>query len=370
MADARLDVLVFVEDPGAANMIIGLDEALRSHGLAARIVAPERLHRYLEAHGQLCAAANAVENLLDLERPRVLLVGTSEDPQSAGLALVAWGRCRGIPTAAVVDGPANAEHRFRGRSTAPLAHAPDRLAVPDERTARAYARLGFPSDAIAVCGHPLHDRVLEAREALDHQGRGRVRKRVFPGLTEDRVLVLFLAELSDGLDPTQFVRGPEYTLAGRGGSDRRTDIVLEEVLDALRPLRDRIRLALRLHPKNTPAEFAPYGPELDAVSAAGTAWDAVYASDLVVGMTTVLLFEAALLGRPVLSMLPRSREKTWLAAIDEETIRSVSTRSALRTLLPAAVADPAILASPSAAGLMKPGARERLAAWIAGMVEG
>ena len=99
-------------------------------------------------------------------------------------------------------------------------------------------------------------------------------------------MILFLAELSDGLDPTQFRRGPDYTLHGRGGTDGRTEIVLEELLDAAARVAPDAHVALRLHPK-TPADlYAAYDREIATISAGDNAHAAVFAADLVVGLST------------------------------------------------------------------------------------
>ena len=52
--------------------------------------------------------------------------------------------------------------------------------------------------------------------------------------------------------------------------------------------------------------------EFDYFSQKELPLEVVYASDLVVGMTSMLLYEAALMGKVCLSIMPRSIEKAWL----------------------------------------------------------
>lgn len=372
MARAETDILLYVEDPGAANLVVGLPEALAEQGRRVRLFAPAGLGTFLAVHEaafEVLPANHDAEALLSAVRPKVVAVGTSEDPDTPGFALVAAAIRRGLATAGLVDGPANPHLRFRGRGTSAFAHAPRILAVPDDTTAGLYADLGFERSRIAVCGHPLYDRVRAARASLESEGRIAIRARTFGDAVHDKRVVLFLAELSDGLDPSEFRRGPGYTLAGRGGSERRTDIVLEEVLDALADARDAIHFAVRLHPKNTEAEFAPYRAEIDSFSSGGSPWEPCFAADLVVGLTTSLLFEAALLGRPTLSVLPRAMEKSWLPAIASGVTRCAMSRGELANLLPAAAVSPTNLGGTDAEATVRFGACARLARLLSELTE-
>ncbi len=371
--NADVDILTYVEDPGAANLITGLSEALARHGLVLGTFAPPVLSGYLSAHGlphTVVDDTTTAPELLHRHSARILAVGTSENPDTFAFELVDAARQIGIPGVGLVDGPANAAWRFRGRTESPLAHLPDHLTVPDDASAEAFRVLGVPHGRIRVCGHPHHDRIREARCTLERVGRSALRKRVFPDIPKEERIVLFLAEISDGLDPTQFVRTPDYTLSGSGDSDKRTDIVLEEVLGALAEIDPVPSLIVRLHPKNRADEFDRYRRAIRGFSSGGIAWEAIFAADMVVGMTTVLMLEAALLGRPVLSVVPRESEKPWLPAIDAEIISCVTRRDELRETLRRAVDDPTILRATSAESLILYGAAENLASFLAELIGG
>ena len=326
------DILLLVEDPGAANMLVGVPAALADLGLACRTLArghgAERLADLGIDHD---AAPDDAGTVLDQFRPAAVAVGCAEDPEALGLRLIHAARRRAIASAALVDGPSNPAHRFRGAGTDPLAHVPDRLLVPDAATADLFRGLGLKAEAMTVTGHPHFDAVHEVRASLDAEGRATVRARTFPGIAADRPLLLFAAEISDGHDPGQFRRDDAYTLSGRGGSDARTDIVLEEVMDALARLAPRPALVVRLHPKNTSADFAAHGDAIDGFSAGGLPFAALYAADGVVGMTSMVMWEAALLGRPALAVVPRAVERDWLSAIGLGVVPAAATRQQVRT---------------------------------------
>jgi hypothetical protein len=59
----------------------------------------------------------------------------------------------------------------------------------------------------------------------------------------------------------------------------------------------------------------------------------VWAADLVIGMTTMLLLEAYLLGRPTLAVLPRISEKEWLVTLSNGLTPTVATHNDLVQML-------------------------------------
>ncbi|MEK9673572.1 MAG: GNAT family N-acetyltransferase [Rhodospirillaceae bacterium] len=326
-------VLVYVEDPGAANMALGLASALASFGGTAQILAGGTAADYLARRGEPCTPcpdANAAFTQLDAGWD-LLAVGTSENPETFAFDLLQLADARGITTAGLVDGPANADRRFRGRTDNPLAFAPGRLIVPVAATRDAFAALGFDPARIDVCGHPSLDGLAARRADLQAHGKAAIRAELFPDIPPSAPLILFLAELSDGLDPAQFRRQADYTLNGRGGADGRTEIVLEEVLDAAASVDPRPNVAVRLHPKTRAEDYAGYRGDIAAFNQGGNAHAALFAADLVVGLTTALLQEAAVLGVNTLSVIPRTAEVAWLNGA--ERIPVVWTREGLSAAL-------------------------------------
>ncbi|MGE3538596.1 MAG: hypothetical protein AB7N91_14360 [Candidatus Tectimicrobiota bacterium] len=330
------DVVIFVEDPGAANYIAALPAALAAQGWRCLVLAAGQAQEVLRAHGveatPLPQDSSAAALLTDTA-PRLLLVGTSENPHTFSFALTTQARLHGIETIGVVDLHTNAESRFRGSSEAALTYAPDWLLVPDRWTQEAYARLGYPAHRLVLCGHPHYDRVRAIGAQLAHEDPHELRRQVVPGVSATRAVVVFLAETSSGLRPQQYQRSAAYTLSGRGRRTERTAVVLEEFLDAVALLHPAPYLVLRLHPKNTRQELRAYVPAFDAVSQGGLPYELVYVADLVVGMTTSLLLEASLLGRQTLSIVPRREEQYWLPGLQDGAIPCVTTRQALRQAL-------------------------------------
>lgn len=332
MTESR-DVLIFAEDPGAANYVAGLPTELVKQGLVGRLFLSGFAVEHLRARGagfDPVGAAEEASGLLSRIHPSVIVTGTSENPDSFGLKLIEAARFSGIPSIAVVDALSNATHRFRGRLNCARAYAPDWLVVADEWTRDAYIALGFRSDRVRVCGHPHYDHVLKEKWRLEQVDRAMLRKRMFPGAPHDCWVVVLVSELSSGLDPSQYRKSASYTLVGRGCAVGRTEIVMEEFLDAAADLNPKPWKVLRLHPKNTETEFVAYMGEFDQVSRAESSLELIWAADAVVGMTSMPMIEAALLGRPTLSIVPRMLEAEWLPTIRAGVTPCAVTQQAVR----------------------------------------
>ncbi len=329
-----VDILVYADDPGAANYLAPVVPALREAGLKARMLVAPMLVDYVAARSMEAEERHLQSTPDDLlSGIDLLLVGTSEDADCFGLCLTVAARERGIPSVGAVDMAVNAANRFRGGSDNPLQFVPDFLIVPDESTRVAYETLGFPASSISVCGHPHFDAVRDRRKVFEGQDRKEIRREAFSDAPADRPIWLFLAEGVDRLDPSVTFRSPDYTLTGRGDSDFRSVVVLQEILDTTADLAPRPWIVLRLHPKCEERDFAPILSEVGMVSAGGDPLPLLWAADLTIGMTTMLLQEAYLLGIPHFAVLPRESERQWLGTLATGLTPAVCLRADLRAFL-------------------------------------
>jgi hypothetical protein len=315
---AATDILIFAEDPGAANYVAELPERLRARGWRALVVTCGTATNFLSARGvaahPLQPDCNADE-LVSQFKPRLLIVGTSQNPDTLGFALAAAAKVRRIPVVGLVDASTGPEERFRGRGGNPLQHCPQLIIVPDSVSRDGFRALGVPPDRVLVAGHPHWDYVRKKRGELQKADRAELRESLFGAALHDRRVVVFGAEIYDGLDEQQHRFSAEYRLTGDSGNTGRTEIVVEEFLRAMAPRRRDVHLVLRLHPKNQADDLSAYHSAFDTVSRSEPALDVLYAADSVAGMTSMLMIEAALLWKPTLAILPRACEATWLPTI-------------------------------------------------------
>jgi hypothetical protein len=326
-------LLIFVEDASPANYAALLLPALREPGWAVTLCATRIAAEQLRAQGVEFVATDAVtraDELIDQVGANAILVGTAENPDSLGLALIDAARARGLPSAAFVDARVNAEYRLRGRGDRPLAHAPDWLMAPDAWTRDAFVQLGFPAERIEVCGHPRYDHVLHMRRQWGPAGHALMRARHFPDAGERAIWVF----VSEGRPRFGVVAEPDprdYLFQGRG-TRRRNAVILEEVLDARKNRSPRPYFVYRAHPTEDAADWTPYRNEFDRTSRAEPALEVVYAAERVIGMTSTLLLEAALLGMPTLSVLPTRSDKQLLPGLGT-LIPAVESRAELSAAL-------------------------------------
>lgn len=245
------DIAIFAEDPGAIAYLDGVPEALAKIGYTS-------------------------ERTTEFRSPLAAVVGTAENDHWA------WplqtGRLSGIPTLGLVDSRTSVEHRAKNLRNA------DYIAVPDEETRQAYVALGFDPKRVRACGHPRHD-VLYA-----------MRRPKFSSVPT----IMFATELSSSCDPL---------LDGNW----RTENAMQAFLAAAKSLPFLRTLVLRLHPKTPRQHYAAFLDDFDEVSEGGSATEAIIAADLVVGLTSSILDEAVILGRPALS-IARPEERAALAA--------------------------------------------------------
>jgi hypothetical protein len=368
----KTDILIYVEDPGAANFAANLPGAMAASGWRTRLLAGGYARDYLKQRS--IEAENvpphaSADAILSATEPDMLVVGTSENQETLGLKLVVAARRRAIESIGMVDGFANAAYRFRGDRATPLAYAPDWLLVPDQWTSDAFIELGYRPDRIKVCGHPCYDQVRSRARELAQDNPQLLRQTMFPQAPDKAKIVVFLAEISEGLEPGQFRRTDEYTLKGKETSRYRTDIVLDEFLAATQVFAHRPFLVLRLHPKNIREEFSSYLHFFDQISQTEPPLDLVCAADLVVGMTSMLLLEAAIAGRPTLAVVPRPEEMAYLPSIRRGITPCATSREQLQTLLDKLLDGHIPVRSPEISEVLIFGATDNIEAFMSGRLE-
>lgn len=322
--------LIFVEDPGAANFVLGLSAALSDRGVKCRLFARETAVNFLRQRGEhveLIANDMTAEALMDKDFYSAVVVGTSVNPKSLSFDLIAAAKRRGIPSIGIVDAIVGPHFRFMGMSDDPLKHAPDTLLVPNDPTRITFENLGMPSDRLMVVGSPVVDAAAQAAELLAGNSFDEKRAAIFGEGCSDRQILVFISERSDGPDSTEYMKSAEYVLEGWGYTKERTKIVLEEVLYALSSLSPRPALMVRLHPREDAADYANYIEMIDGFTQGNDPYEEIYFSDGIVGLSSTLLVEAAAMGVPVLSILPREKECDWVPQMDGIEITTVTKHS-------------------------------------------
>ena len=221
--------------------------------------------------------------------PSLLVTGTSFNAQEDG-HFWRWAKEQGIPSLAFVDHWVNYCQRFSSAPDRPFDCLPEHIAVLDDSMAARLVAVGCPADRVVVLGHPAWDDLVQRRGRCDVTLQAR--------LAGDRVLVLFASEpiarfYGKGLGYTE---GDALSLLLAAletvGEDRKESYV---VAVKPHPTEDRFALTDRI---------GMAGGRVAARLVEGDRRDLISASTLVVGMNSLLLHEATIMGKPVIALQP------------------------------------------------------------------
>jgi hypothetical protein len=323
--------LLFLEDPGAVTFIYRVIEVFPEYGVNLIVVASGHAVSLLKKKDIFFLEHDIhsdADKYLDTYNIKVLLTGTSENTDSFSFRLIESARKKLIPVITFVDGAGSSNERFKGQTEDSLFWAPNWLVVPDHTTANLYSQLGFDSSRIKLLRHPHYDWILSLKEQWSIDDFEAQRKKWIP-LAGNKKVVIFISEISDGLNPELYKRLDSYTLHGDQNNSGRTEIVLDEFLLAFKELDTKPYLILRLHPKQSSADLQSYLEHFDLVSKEENALEIVNASDLVIGMSSSLLSEAYYLGKSVLSIVPDPAEKIYLGDL-ADLIPGANTRDQIK----------------------------------------
>ena len=329
----KIEVVIYVEDPGAANYLYQLPSVLTQKGIDCCIIADGTAEKFLNERSIDCIPFTSMDSacrILKEHHPALIIVGTSINPDSSGLALIRFANTMNIKTIGAVDTFVSAENRFRGRSDNALAYAPDSLFVPDERTRQAFQKLGYPHSEIKVCGHPQYDNMRCIARDYQTIDANDLKHRLLPNIHENQKVILFasvpkLAAEQNLTDPFS-----DYTLHGSGKRYSQPEIVIEAFLDAIGTLSPKPYLILRLHPRQAVEDVNGLDRHFNVISSGGKVLDLIHVSDMVAGLPTMLLVEAALLGKPTLAIVTKPPNEILLPTIGSGHTQCVHENKALQ----------------------------------------
>jgi len=222
-----------------------------------------------------------------------------------------WAGEHAIPSIGVIDQWQNYGLRFSGCNPDEfLAYLPTRITALDDRAREEMISEGIPAELITVTGQPALDALFKERQAFASSERKAIRNKV--GVETDSFLVLFVSEVMkrDFADSLGFTE--ESTLA----------FLIQTLSALIDETGMKLHLVVKLHPQNTTADFvgidfnqARQKFPVSLIRQEIQPRPLVLASDVVIGMTSVLLVESILLGRPTISVTLNGKQDVELVAI-------------------------------------------------------
>lgn len=251
--------------------------------------------------------AEAATSLLKQEKPALVITGAGGGDSLDSLFIYA-ARRQGVPTLALLDFWSNYSTRFsdqpgrhineQGNGGRPE-YLPDLIAVMDEDARRGMVAAGFPEKCLVVTGHPRFDAIANWGDRDRTQVRNYWAEQY--QINPDDLWVLFLSQPLRAL----------YKLGGHQSSDLPdsemsllTQLLTCLATDDLMPGRKNV-LLVRHHPKQEPVllhDLQQSSRIPIRLAEAPGPQQVLAISDLVVGLNTVLLVDAFLMGRPVVSL--------------------------------------------------------------------
>lgn len=205
-----------------------------------------------------------------------------------------------VPSLAVLDNWS----QYRRRFTAPFSPhliQPDRIAVMDETARAEMTQAGFEAERLIVTGQPALTELRARRDEFGAERRGKLRASI--GVGESTALVLFASEsLSRPFSVGELPVAVGY-------DEHQVLLALVAALERIgRRLEREVVLAIRPHPREPADSYEQYSSSVIRITRAGgfegIEW--ALAADLVVGMTSLLVAQAAGLGGVAVSLQPHT----------------------------------------------------------------
>ena len=286
----------FLEDPGSSNFILGIRKALDKRNIILKVYAQEFAKKYLKDHKEQVVDFRIENN--SIFECDLLVIGTTENKKTKSKLLFEKAKNKKILTGLIIDSPTIVDQEFFIDILMKTKNLIDFIFTSDSRSKKVLIENNIDSKKIIKVTNPKFDFVQNfAKQNYKSEGKKKI---------------AFLGELSGGVDKEEFIKNNEYNLHGYSGSKKRTEIVFEEFVTAIKDFRKEADIYLRLHPKEKKSSYKKYFGSIDQFSFKENSIKFINRMDLIVGMTTNLICEARVLGKECLSILPRDKEINWI----------------------------------------------------------
>jgi hypothetical protein len=229
------------------------------------------------------------------------LVFTSSVHDTLPLSIARGAKQLGIQVMHVLDNWTGYRRRLEMDGFPAL--VPDVYTVMDECALQAAIRDGVEASVLEVTGQPALASLADELRTLSTDEL--LQKRQSLGFAQKKKLLVFISEpvtQDQGACPT----APHY----RGYTEKE---VLRLLCRHLQPLADRVEVALLSHPRQNCHALSELWQHCRGALQGGlitgiSGREAVWLADGVAGMASILLYEAWLLGKPVISLQPDLRQ--------------------------------------------------------------
>ena len=274
---------------------------------------------------RISSGSEATTYLRDLS-PDVILCGRAINQNSMERLLNSSAQSLGIPTVTIID--EWYDYRANFADELGVTTWPDVVCCPDDQAKYEAVIEGLPRNILKITGSPALSSLFDQREKY----KGSPPENL-DALTQNssRPIIVFISEvISDGL-VTDYSQRDENV--DRIGYDE--DIVRSDILEALSEVFQFCTVLEKPHPQ------AAY-KKTKAINDRNVNWQIAMGQDLhslcwwadiVIGMRSMGLFEAAILGKATLSYQPNLKGRNRCTAVRKELIPCCRSIDSLKTWL-------------------------------------
>ncbi len=340
MNTAKYKILVACRDPGGAEALSPVVLRLIREAKVELTVLGYRFSeeifkkrnvpfKKLEDFNITDVSSASMELLLDKVKPNLVVLGTSQG-RSIENDIVLAARKKQIRTFCLLDFWNNYSQRFSCLETGKkFLFLPDFIGIMDEFAKEEMVKEGFDPERLLITGQPYFDSLFELAKDFSEDKIRRFRNRL--NLPEGSLLISFF---SQALTKT---RGVDQTSSTYLGYTQIT--ILDSLLKALHSIQSEckkdIALFIKLHPKESSSEIDNLISDARLriiMDERVNSRELMLSSDVVAGMFTMVLVEAFLVKKKVLSIqiglkkedeLILSRQKVIQPVYREENILPV-----------------------------------------------
>ena len=312
-------IMLLARDPGGANTIIPLLQPLIERGYKVSFYGKDAaLDRYQQMGLQGLDISKFLPvididgwmDFLHSEQPDFIITGTSGNDFSERYLWEAARKCS-IMSFAILDQWINYGIRFSSFGLDEMDeydkckhhhYLPDRILVMDDEARMQLLNEGIDDSRILISGQPYFDLVLQKSCFMNSEMSNVIRNHFICDKSE-----IIISYISEPLSLDYPEKSPgDYHL----GFDEKTNCrkILNGIKDVTSFSEQRVCFIIKQHPRETADNYSEIVNEFNSefirvvVLRDFDSWFLLYSSDLVCGMSSMLLLEAVLLGRPVLSI--------------------------------------------------------------------
>jgi hypothetical protein len=300
------NILFFTSEPGGAETLTPVIRLLRGHAYEATVLtyghAIPRFRRNGISFSEIQQAELDADRVVRACEPAYVITSATSLPTQDMAEKYFWEASRkaGIGTLAFNDQWQNYAERFSGSAVEDrLKYLPDHINCIDEIGRREMIEEGFSAGQLLTFGHPYLSEVAARYGSLDRRNAAELLGIPLSDLNRSETLIFVSEPLREYFGT---IRGYDQYEA--------LDLFLKNVSR----LRTGVQEIVKLHPKDNPSKFTEIFERhrhlrIHPVQNQLASLECLTLSDRIFGMTSIMLIEAYLLGKSVVSVQPGLKVK-------------------------------------------------------------